>query len=310
MLEKVSAETGAERPRDEVIAEICRSIQSLLATRKKAGSKLIGVGVGVPGIIDLRSGTLRESPNLPGWHDYPVREEIERRLGTHVILENDANAAALGEKWLGAGREVDGLCMMTLGTGVGGGIVLDGRIWHGMTGMAGELGHITVEPEGPLCGCGNRGCVEQFASATAIERMAKEATAHGQARELARAARENPNFSAETVCRLAQGGDQDAREIFARAGRALGIMVAALINIFNLPMYVVGGGVAKAWEVFSPAMFEEVKKRSFVYAATASGKPPIVITRAQLGSDAGLFGAARLALMRAEVNLYERARQR
>ena len=297
MLAKVSAETGAERPRDEVIAEICRSIQSLLATRKKAGNKLAGVGVGVPGIIDLRSGTLRESPNLPGWHDYPVREEIEQRLGTHVILENDANVAALGEKWLGAGRAVDGLCMITLGTGVGGGVVLDGRIWHGMTGMAGELGHITVDPEGPLCGCGNRGCVEQFASATAIERMAREAAARGQAPELARAARENPNFSAETVCRLAQAGDPAAREIFARAGRALGIAVAALVNTFNLPMYVVGGGVAKAWEVFSPAMFEEVKRRSFVYAATASGKPATVITRAQLGSDAGLFGAARLALL-------------
>ena len=300
LLERITTDTGVARPRDQVIAEMCRAIQSLAANRKKAGGKLAGVGVGVPGIIDLRSGTLRESPNLPGWHDYPVREEIERRLGTRVILENDANAAALGEKWLGAGRAVDDLCMITLGTGVGGGIVLGGSIWHGMTGMAGEMGHITVEPEGPLCGCGNRGCVEQFAAAPAIERMAREAAARGQAPELARAARENPDFCSETVCRLAEAGDIAAREIFGRVGRALGILVAALVNTFNLPMYVIGGGVAEAWEMFSPAMLEEMRKRSFVYAATSSdgsgGKT--VITRAQLGSDAGLFGAARLALRR------------
>lgn len=298
LLEKITTDTGVARPRDEVIAEMCRAIQTL-AKKRESDGKLAGVGVGVPGIIDLRSGTVRESPNLPGWHDYPVREEIERRLGTRVILENDANAAALGEKWLGAGREVDDLCMITLGTGVGGGIVLGGRIWHGMTGMAGELGHITVEPEGPPCGCGNRGCLEQFASAKAIERMAREATAGGQAHGLASAIREDPDFCSETVCQLAESGDAAAQEIFGRVGRALGIVLAGLVNTFNLPMYVIGGGVADAWEMFSPAMLEEVRRRSFVYVATSSHPAGgrTVIARAELSSDAGLFGAARLALM-------------
>src|SRR6202043_1941990 len=127
--------------------------------------RFAGAGIGVPGIIDMETGMMRKSANLPGWSDYPVRDEIERRLGARVILENDANVAALGEKWLGAARDVDDMAMLTLGTGVGGGIVLRGRIWHGMTGMAGEFGHMTVEPEGPPCGCGNRGCVEQYASA-------------------------------------------------------------------------------------------------------------------------------------------------
>ena len=294
LLEKVTTETRVARPRDEVIAEMCRAIQRLEKARKAVG-QLAGVGVGVPGIIDLRSGTLRESPNLPGWEDYPVREEIERRLGTRVLLENDANAAALGEKWLGAGREVDDLCMLTLGTGVGGGIVLGGRIWHGMTGMAGELGHINVEPEGPRCGCGSRGCLEQFASATAIERMAREAAAGGGAPALARVAAKR-GFSSETVCQLAEAGDGAAQEIFGRVGRALGIVLAGLINTFNLPMYVIGGGVAEAWEMFSPAMFDEVRRRSFVYAATSTGKNATVITHARLGSDAGLYGAARLAM--------------
>lgn len=312
MREKVTTGTGVARPRDEVIAEMCRAIQALAAKQKKAGGRLAGVGVGVPGIIDMRSGMLRESPNLPGWEDYPVREEIERSLGTRVgvILENDANAAALGEKWLGAGRKVDDLGMLTLGTGVGGGIVLGGRIWHGMTGMAGELGHITVEPDGPRCGCGSQGCVEQFASATAIERMAREAAAGGTAPALARVAAKR-GFNSQTVCQLAEAGDDAAQEIFARVGRALGIVLAALVNTFNLPMYVIGGGVADAWPMFSPAMLEEVRKRSFVYAATSShpagGKT--VIARAELGSDAGLFGAARLALLPDEVEAHARARR-
>ena len=295
--EKITTETRVARARDEVITEMCRAIQALATKQKKTGGKLAGVGVGVPGIIDLASGMLRASPNLPGWEDYPVREEIERRLGTRVLLENDANAAALGEKWLGAGRDANDLCMLTLGTGVGGGIILGGRIWHGMTGMAGEMGHINVEPEGPPCGCGSRGCLEQFASATAIERMARAAAAGGGAPALARVTAKR-GFSSETVCRLAESGDPAAQEIFGQVGRALGIVVAALVNTFNLPMYVVGGGVAEAWDMFSPAMMEEVRRRSFVYVATSSHPAGgrTVIARAQLGSDAGLFGAARLAM--------------
>ena len=309
LLEKITTQTRVSRPRDEAIAEMCRAIQALEKKRAASG-RLAGVGVGVPGIIDLQSGTLRKSPNLPGWHDYPVREEIERRLGTRVILENDANAAALGEKWLGAGRAVDDLCMITLGTGVGGGIVLGGRIWHGMTGMAGELGHITVEAVGPPCGCGSRGCLEQFASATAIERMAREAAAGGSAPALARVTAKR-GFNSQTVFQVAQAGGPGAQEIFDRVGRGLGIVLAGLINTFNLPMYVIGGGVADAWEAFSPAMLEEVRKRSFVYVATSAhpkgGKT--VIAKAELGSDAGLVGAARLALMCEEAAAHDRARR-
>jgi glucokinase len=261
----------------------------------------------------MKTGMLRESPNLPGWAESPVQAEIEQRLGTRVILENDANVAALGEKWLGAAKDVDDMIMLTLGTGVGGGIVLEGRIWHGMTGMAGEFGHMTVEPEGPQCGCGNRGCVEQYASATAVVRMAKEAIASGRAPGLARAANSDPEFNAKAVYNLAIQGDEEARKIFGRLGRALGICIANLVNAFNLPMYVVGGGVASAWEAFSPFVFEELRLRSLIYAATAPRSPlsdgqgasgqvdsegptRTIVTRALLGSDAGLYGAAELPL--------------
>ncbi len=312
LLEKLTTGTEVARGRDRVITEMCNDIQKLAAQFASSGT-LCGIGIGVPGIIDIGTGFLRESPNLPGWADYPVRDEIERRLGTRVVLENDANAAALGEKWLGAGVTVENLAMLTLGTGVGGGLILGGRIWHGMTGMAGELGHFSVQPDGPGCGCGSRGCVEQYASATAIVRMAREASQRSP--ELTRALRDNPEFSAKIVHQLALQGDEQARHIFRRVGWALGIVLAGLINALNLPMFVIGGGVASAWDAFAPAMFEEIEERSFVYRATEPGKTgkierqKTIVTRALLGSDAGLFGAARLPMLSEEVRQHEAVRR-
>lgn len=308
LLEKLTTGTQVSRGRDYVIGEMCDAIREVSQKFSNAG-QLSGIGIGVPGIIDLETGMLYESPNLPGWDRYPVREEIERRLGTKVILENDANVAALGEKWLGAAKDFDSMCMFTLGTGVGGGLVLNGRIWHGMTGMAGELGHITVEPDGAPCGCGNRGCIEQYASATAIVRMAREAIATGKAPELARAAEgEDKEFNSRKIYQLAVQGDLPAQEIFRRVGRMLGMVIADVVNGLNLPIFVVGGGVVSAWDAFSPAMFDEVKKRSFVYRNTcpdpmggAHQRKKTTITRALLGSDAGLYGAARLPMLEGEI---------
>jgi glucokinase len=266
----------------------------------------------VPGIIDMESGMLRESPNLPGWANFPVQQEIERRLGTSITLENDANAAAFGEHWLGAGQTVDSLCLLTLGTGVGGGIVLNNKIWHGMTGMAGEAGHINVEPDGHPCGCSSHGCIEQYASATAIKRMAQEAVAADHAPMLARAMHSDPEFSAKVIYNLAVQGDEPARKIFEDVGRRLGIVLAGLVNLLNLPMYVIGGGVSSSWDAFAPAMLREVQARSFVYAATNSdehSKNRTIITRALLGTDAGLFGAARLPLVAPDSIAKEGVRQ-
>jgi glucokinase len=309
LLEKIALGTRTNLGREAVLTDMCDAIQRLTAKYSSQAS-LQGMGIGVPGIIDMRTGMLRESPNLPGWADYPVRAEIEKRLGTRVILENDANAAALGEQWLGAARDVEDMAMLTLGTGVGSALILRGKIWHGMTGMAGEFGHMTLEPDGLLCKCGNRGCLEMYASATAVVRMAQEAIARGATSELVRAAHSDPEFSARAVYNLAIQGDEEAQKIFRRVGRALGIAIAGLVNALNLPMYVIGGGVSGAWDAFSPAIFEELRQRSMVYAATApaihagdegasaqvepGGPTKTIVTRALLGSDAGLYGAARL----------------
>jgi glucokinase len=310
LLEKITLGVKVALGPDHVVTEMCDAIHRLTVRYRDSGA-FLGVGVGFPGIIDMETGMLRKSANLGGWSDYPVRNEIEKRLGARVLLENDANVAALGEKWLGAARDVDNLAMLTLGTGIGGAIVLNGKIFHGMNGMSGEFGHVTIEPDGVPCGCGNHGCAERYASATAIVRMAREAIATGKASALERAAGSDPEFSAKSIYNLAVQGDESARRIFQRFGQALGMLMADLVNVLNLEMYVIGGGVISAWDAFAPSMFEELRERSLVYAATAPPDPlgrregasaqvalstrrKTIITPAILGSDAGLFGGARL----------------
>ncbi len=304
LLEKLTTGTEVQRGRDFVIGEMCDAIQSL-SVKYRDSSQLAGIGIGVPGFIDMDTGTVMRSPNLPDWLNFPVRELIERKLGTTVILENDANSAAMGEKWLGAGRNIDNMAMYTLGTGVGGGLVFNGQLWHGMSGMAGELGHFNIESEGHPCGCGSRGCLEQYASATAIVRMAQEAIATGNAPDLAEGARGNVEFTSRGIYQLAIQGHESAQRIYRTVGRALAIGIGSMVNALNLPMYVIGGGVASAWNAFAPTMFEELKVRSSIYSLTAPdhvqpGQKHTVVTIALLGSDAGLYGAARLPMLQTE----------
>jgi len=301
LLEKLTLGTEVSRGRDLVIRDMCDAIDQLRA-KYTDSAELCGTGIGVPGFIDMETGMVMRSPNLADWTNFPVREVIEKRLGTHVILENDANVAAMGEKWLGAGREVEHMAMYTLGTGVGGGLVFNGRLWHGMTGMAGELGHFNIYPDGNPCGCGSRGCLEQYASATAVVRMAREAIARKEAsEELVRLQHDPVQFTARSIYNLAVQGDASAKKIFEMVGRALGIGIGAMVNALNLPMYVIGGGVASAWDAFASTMFEEMKFRSSIYSLTSPDQKEhaksTIVTRALLGSDAGLYGAARLPML-------------
>lgn len=274
MLEKLASTTDLSQGPERVVDDIVHGIEAL--RDKYAGHRMTGVGIGVPGFIRMAEGFIVGSHNLPVLNHYPIRDAIEKRLETPVILENDANAAALGEKWIGAGRDVEDLVLLTLGTGIGGGIIYKGRVMHGAVGMAGELGHITVVPNGNPCGCGNHGCVEKHASATAIESMAN-LVALGE------------NMSAKQVYDLAVAGEERAIRIFQSMGEALGIAIATLINTFNFPLYLMSGGVLAAWDFFYPALEAEVRLRSFTYRNTETR-----IGKALLGSEAGLFGAAYL----------------
>jgi glucokinase len=275
MLDKVSGTTQLSAGRDAVISDIVGAIVKL---RADAGAKgLAGIGIGIPGFILMEKGIVTKSPNLPGFENFAVRDEIERLLKASVILENDANVAALGEKWIGAGRDVDDLVLLTLGTGIGGGIISGGKVLHGFLGMAGELGHMTVVPGGNPCACGNNGCLEKHASATAVAMMAR-LLGLGE------------NLTSKDVYDLAIGGNQSARVVFERMGSALGMALATLVNAFNFPLYLLSGGVLPAWDLFAPAMFDELKRRSFVFRNSNTR-----IEKATLGDEAGLYGAARLA---------------
>ncbi len=298
-LEAISSPTEVSRGREFVAADITAST-TLLRDKYSRSHAFLGVGVGLPGIIDVESGTLHSAANLPGWQSYNVRDDLSQRLDSAVFLDNDANCAALGEKWLGAGSHVDDLCMITLGTGVGGGFVVNGKPWHGVLGMAGEIGHMTVLPEGRPCLCGNHGCLEQYASATAIRRAAMEAVDSGESPALAAAWKQDSALTARTVYACAQAGDPAAVRIFAMAGSALGIALANLINAFNLPLYVIGGGVSRAWDQFAPAMFEQLRTRSIVFRAGEEQKRTHRATEvvpAALKDRAGLLGAARLPVI-------------
>jgi glucokinase len=233
------------------------------------------VGFGVPGILDLRCGVVQRSPNLPKWQQVDLRTLLDKRLDVPFAIENDANVAVLGETWLGAGRSVEHCVMLTLGTGVGGGVLIDGEILHGARGYAGELGHTVVDPNGPACGCGSQGCLEQFASGTAIARMAK------------------PHYgtvSAADVAQKARRGATQALEIYARVGYALGVACASFANLLNPQRIILGGGVAGAFDLFGETLHHTMRQRSFreVY-------DNLRLVQAQCGTDAGGLGAACLA---------------
>ena len=284
MLDKISGATDFSAGREAVLSDIADTISKLREKHGAAG--LAGIGVGVPGFIRMKEGVITGSNNLPFLENLPVRDDLSRRLGHKVILENDANAAALGEKWIGAGRDVDDLVLLTLGTGIGGGIISAGRIVRGNVGMAGEFGHVSVVPNGNPCGCGNQGCLEKHASATAVTAMAQ-------------LMRLGDGLSSKQVYELAktpgEAGDK-ARTVWRVVGEALGMMLALLINTFNFPLYLLSGGMLPAWELFEPHMTRVAKERSFTFRSTLTETR---IAQATLGNEAGLYGAAYLPWLEA-----------
>lgn len=298
LLETILLPTRLAAGRDAVTSDMCNAIENL-QNRFSADHELAGIGIGTPGPLELPAGILHNSPNLTGWDCFNLRKAAESRLNQPVILECDANAAALAECRLGRGRtmNINSLCMLTLGTGVGNGIILNGKVWDGAAGMAGEAGHATIYPDGPACPCGNYGCLEMYASATAVVRTANQRISDGSAPTLRGTA-----WTAQSLAKAADRGNPDATKIFTEAGRALGIGLAALVNTLNLQLYVVGGGLAQAWHLMKDALFEELHRRSYVYRLTAPGSPIAIrnptgtthVLPAELGPDAGLLGACIL----------------
>ena len=263
---------------------IVDAIVSAVREFQKA-AEISAVSLVVPGTVKVEEGAVVKAPNLPCLDGFPLAAALTDQLGLPAILENDANAAAVGEMWQGAAVGCHTIICVTLGTGVGGGIILDGKLWRGVDGSAAEIGHMCVDPFGGVaCTCGSRGCLEVFASATAIVRMTREASPRYPDSVL----QGNEDRTAEMIFEAGQQGDELALEIFRRMGVYLGIGIANLINILNPEIIVIGGGVVNGWELFEKHMHQQVEERAFPLLR-------VKIARAKCGDDAGLLGAARLA---------------
>lgn len=275
---------------DEIVDALVRNVRDCekqIAARAGVTNKIRAVSLVVPGTVNVEEGSVVKAPNPPCLNGFPLAAALMKKLDLPAILENDANAAAVGEMWQGAAQGVATIICVTLGTGVGGGIILDGKLWRGVDGSAAEIGHMCVDPFGGVaCTCGSRGCLEVFASATAIVRMTREASPRYPASLLERTG----DWTAETIFAAGLKSDELALEIFRRMGVYLGIGLANLINIVNPEMIVIGGGVMNGWDLFEKHMRQQVEERAFPPLAAR-----VKIVRAKCGDDAGLLGAARLA---------------
>jgi glucokinase len=269
----------------ERLAALCRELEDEPGVAPPSA-----IGIGTPGLI-APDGTVRVSPNLPDLNGVSFANRVSEALGLPVAVVNDANAIAWGERFAGAGRPFASSLTLTLGTGVGGGLILNGALWEGPDGSGGEAGHIMVEPDGPRCGCGSRGCLEQYASARGIVQTVRRLLAGGGHSVLMT---DDPAFlGARRIAEAAGRGDALALEAFAEAGRRLGQALGGIINLLNLDGVVIAGGVSASFNLLQPALEEELARRSFALPAERCR----VVPRA-LGEHAGLIGAARLAFER------------
>src|SRR3990172_1373352 len=287
--------THAEEGSDAVVARIARVVREVMEqTATEVGASnhaVLGVGIGSPGPLDRARGVVITTPNL-GWHDFPLRDRVAAATGLAATLDNDANCATLGEWWVGAakgGRNVVGL---TIGTGIGGGLIVNGELYHGSSDVAGEVGHMTIDPAGRPCKCGNRGCLEAYASGTAIAERAREALTDGEGSMLPRMVDGDLRaLTAQHVYEAARTGDSLARGVVRETGRFIGAGVANLLNILNPDVVVLAGGVTRAGDELLVPLREEVQRRAFQPAVDACR-----IVQGTLGVSAGVIGAAATLL--------------
>jgi glucokinase len=289
MLQRGPARADADAPAVTVnIAERIVALEAAARARGMGAPRAIGVAV--PGPLNVFDGTVMAAPHVAAWRRYPLRRRLEAMLGRKVVVENDANAWTLGEFWRGAARGRRDAVFLILGTGVGGGLIVNGEIVHGRSGMAAELGHICVEPEGARCDCGSHGCLEAYASTSGMRGLIAErigARKPMPARYLDR----DGNFSVRAMTAAARAHDRLALETFAVAGRGLGIAIGSLLNTFNPELIVIGGGVAGALSYMRRAMMAEVRSHSFAVIRREAK-----IVRAALGPIGGVVGAAYAAM--------------
>ena len=288
--ERVKSQTPESDKAEDIVDAIVAAVEHCEVEAAKRAARIEAVSVAVPGSVHAHTRAIVNAPNVPAIVDFGLAEALETRLQRPVLIENDANAAALGEMWQGAARGCHTIVCLTLGTGVGSGIILNGELWRGVDGTAGEIGHTSVDPFGEAqCACGNIGCLEVCASATAIVRMTSDVLSKHPASRL----NSVTDLTARDVADAAGLGDDLALEIFRRVGIYLGIAAANIVNTLNPEMIVIGGGVSAAFDLFAQTAREEMARRAFPVPAQRCR-----IVRGECGDDAGLLGTAWLALAR------------
>jgi glucokinase len=291
MVSRDHSVTPAAKGPDAVVQAILDSAERALRQAGIPPSSLRAIGIGAPGLSDPSTGILFTSPNLPGWENVPLRDIVEEKFAVKTFLINDGNAAALGEFYFGAGRRARNFIYVTVSTGIGGGIMIGGRIYTGAAGTAGEVGHMTIDPQGPPCNCGNTGCWEQFGSGTALTREARsQILAGAKTSILDHAGGEMERVNPEAIHRAARNGDSLARDLIVRTGTYVGIGLANLINLFNPELVVIGGGLSNIGDLLLEPAYREAERRSFRQSYRS-----VRFSGAQLGRNSGVLGAAAFA---------------
>ena len=294
MHSRVELATEASKGRDAIIANVAAAAEEARRAAKLPWSRVRAVGLGTPGGAKPGTGAIWGSPNMHCLEGKPLAAPVAVLLGLDkdgITLENDANVAAYAESWIGAGRDVGNLVLFTLGTGVGGGVVLNNEIWRGAWGAAGELGHQIIFPDGARCGCGGRGCLEAHASATAVVRRFREAVEAGERSVLAEAVKAGDTITARDIHSAARKGDRLSARIMEETGRMLGIAVANMLHILNVERVVFAGGMTGAGMLLLRPIRDEARKRTMKFSMRG-----VKILFSRLGNDAGLIGAAGWAL--------------
>lgn len=284
-------DTEAEIGEDKIIENMISTVETVLKKANIKKEQVVTLGIGSPGPLDSKKGIIIENSNLP-WKNVAIVEKMESALGIKTLLKNDANAAALGEKWFGAGRNVANMFYITISTGIGGGAVINKELFTGVNDNACEIGHTVIDPDGPLCGCGNHGCLESFSSGTAIAKRAQEAAAAGKSKKMLELSDNIIEDIDAVICaQAAYQGDQAAKDIFENAGYHLGIGLGNIVNTFNTEMIILGGGVMKAADLFLDTAIKTMED-----IALAGSLEILTVQEAELGSDIGLMGAVAVAM--------------
>jgi glucokinase len=290
LIKKVTVRTEAEKGKKQVIENIKSGINELISSIKKSDYKIEGVGIGCPGVVTPGKGIVEDPPNLPGWKKVNIGEIIQKEFKKKVYVDNDANAAAIGELTFGSGKKYKSFIMITLGTGVGGGIVMNKKIYHGDFGAAGEIGHISIDFKGPKCNCGSYGCIEAYAGNHYLRDIVrKQLKKHPDSKMWKLIENDLSKVSPRNIQTAAENGDAFARSVIEELGMHLGSAFASLCNVLDISVFIIGGGIAG----FGKPLFDSIKK-TIADRVMSPIRPRVRVLPAKLKNDAGVKGASAL----------------